>query len=147
VLFSKTKPRYADNLNVLVALVTQLGYTDWNMRSTSALAKAVMMPESEVLKILTDFPAIFRRSGHVSPKGLVYFQLHVRHALRWRQAADDEEQDKLPLEPPMVNAILDFVVKAADHEQRSSLAQFTTWIATIVALLSAAIAVWARTKC
>ena len=42
------KPSYSNNLDILVALVTHLGYTDWNMRSTKGLAKAVGHTELEV---------------------------------------------------------------------------------------------------
>lgn len=144
------KPSYSTNLDILVALVTHLGYTDWNMRSTSGLAKAVGHTELEVSKVLEEFRSLFRKSGYKSPKGLTYYQLHVRHALRWKDEIQEENEnlnDKLPLEPATVNALLDFIVKSADHERRHSLGYFSSWIAASVALGGALLALFFRTKC
>lgn len=144
----KTKPSYSKNLDILVALVTHLGYTDWNMRSTCGLAKAVGHTELEVCNVLEEFKSLFRKSGYKSPKGLIYYQLHVRHALRWKDDIEEEsESDKLPLEPATVNALLDFIVKSADQERRHSLGYFTSWLAASVAIVAALLAIFFRAKC
>jgi hypothetical protein len=141
-------PSYSKNLDMLVALVTHLGYTDWNMRSTKGLAKAVGHPEAEVHTVLSEFKSLFREAAYKSPKGLTYYQLHVRHALRWKDEVEQEESaDKLALEPTTVNALLDFIVKSADQERRHSLGYFTSWVAASVAIGAALLSVFFRTKC
>lgn len=144
----KKKALYSESLDILVALVTHLGYTDWNMRSTNGLAKAVGHTEAEVSQILEEFKSLFRKSGYKSKKGLIYYQLHVRHALRWKDEIDEEgsENDKLPLDPATVNALLDFIVKSADQERRHSLGYVTSWIAASVALGGALLTIFIRTK-
>lgn len=143
------KPKYAAHLDLLVALITHLGYTNWNIRSTKGLAKAVGRTETEVVLVLDGFTGIFRKSNYTSPKGLVYYQLHVRHALRWKDELTDveEEDDKLPLEPATVNALLDFIVKSADQERRHFLGYFTTFVAAVVSLSGVFLAIYYRTKC
>lgn len=144
----KKKPSYSKNLDILIALVTHLGYTDWNMRSTKGLAKAVGHTELEVTEVLSKFKSLFRKSGYKSSKDLIYYQLHVRHALRWREDIEEKnENDKLPLEPAAVNALLDFIVKSADQERRHSLGYFTSWVAASVAIGGALLAIFFRTKC
>jgi hypothetical protein len=144
------KPSYSKNLDILVALVTHLGYTDWNARSTKGLAKAVGNTEIKVSKVLDEFKSLFRKSSYKSPKGLTYYQLHVRHALRWKDEIEEEDEkvnDKLPLEPATVNALLDFIVKSADQERRHSLGYFSSWIAASVAIGGALLTIFFRTKC
>ena len=119
------------------------------MRSTKALAKAVGHTELEVTDVLSAFRSLFRKSGYNSPKGLSYYQLHVRHALRWQNDIEEENDklDKLPLEPATVNALLDFIVKSADQERRHSLGYFTSWVAASVAMGGALLTILFHTKC
>jgi hypothetical protein len=144
----KKKLSYAKNLDILIALVSHLGYTDWNMRSTKNLSKAVGHTEDEITKVLDGFKSIFRRSNQNSHQGLVYYQLQVRYALRWRDdIEEDEKKDALPLEPATVNSLLDFIVKCADQERRHSLGYFTSIFAAAVSICAALLAVFFRTKC
>lgn len=133
----KNNPSYSKNIDILVAIVTHLGYTDWNMRSTKNLAKAVGRSEDEVSKVLDEFKALFRKSSFKSSKNLTYYQLHVRYALRWRDDNNTENvEQNLPLEPTTVNALLDFIIKCADQERRHSLGYLSSWIALTIAIAS-----------
>lgn len=141
-------PSYSTNLDVLVAVITHLGYTDWNMRSPKNLARAVGLEESKVLYVLANFPAFFRKAQHVSVKGTSFYQLHVRHAIRWKSEDESEEESKeLPLEPSTVNAMIDVVVKCADQERRHSLGYLTVTIAALVSVAGAVVTLFARSGC
>jgi hypothetical protein len=138
----RRKPSYAKNLDVLVAVITHLGYTDWNMRSAKNLAKALNMDQASVLYVLANFPSLFRKSTYSSKNGTEFYQLHIRHALRWRDnIVYDEESKDPPLESSSVNAMLDFVVSCADLERRHSLGYVTAWIAAGVSVLLAVLAI------
>ncbi len=144
----RRKPSYSKNLDVLVAVITHLGYTDWNMRSPKNTAKALNMEEKSVLYVLENFRSLFRKATHTSKAGTPFYQLHIRYALRWRDNVVYEEESKeAPLEPSSVNTLLDFVVKCADHERRNSLGYLTTWVAAAVAVTSAILAIAFRKGC
>lgn len=139
---------YSKNLDVLVAVITHLGYTDWNMRSPGNLAKSLGINEDRVLFVLDSFPAFFRKSGFVSKKGATFYQLHVRHAIRWKDECDSEsESTEAPLEPSTVNAMIDVAVKCADQERRHSLGYLTVTVAALVSIVGAIITLWARRGC
>lgn len=141
-------PSYSKNLDVLVAMITHLGYTDWNMRSSRNLAKALGIKEDRVLFVLDNFPAFFRKAGFVSSKGTTFYQLHVRYAIRWKDEDESENESKeAPLEPSTVNAMIDVAVKCADQERRHSLGYLTVAVATLVSIIGAIITLWARRGC
>jgi hypothetical protein len=140
-------PSYSKNLDVLVAVITHLGYTDWNMRSAKNLSKALALEEEKVLYVLENFPAFFRKAQHVSAKGTSFYQLHVRHAIRWKEDESEEESKEPPLEPSTVNAMIDVVVKCADQERRHSLGYLTVTIAALVSVAGAVVTLFNRHGC
>ena len=140
-------PSYSKNLDVLVAVITHLGYTDWNMRSPRNLAKALGVKEGRVLFVLDNFPAFFRQAGFVSSKGSTFYQLHVRHAIRWKEGESEDESKEAPLEPSTVNAMIDVAVKCADQERRHSLGYLTVTVAALISIIGAIITLWARRGC
>ena len=132
--FRTKSASYSDNLDLLIPLICHLGYTDWNMRSTKMLAKATGATEDRVVEVLERFSSLFLKVQLESPKGLVYYQLHVRRAMRWMDDLEDESRDP-SLPPPVVNALIDFVTKAADHERRHNLGVQTALTASVVAVV------------
>ncbi|NIJ88574.1 hypothetical protein FHR49_001361 [Xanthomonas campestris] len=142
------KPSYSKNLDVLVAVITHLGYTDWNMRSAKNLAKALNIEQSSVQYVCDHFKSLFRKSTYKSKAGTEFYQLQVRHALRWRDSdVYDIESKELPLDATIVNAMLAFVVSCADHERRSSLGYVTAWLAAVVSIAAAILALTAKNGC
>lgn len=142
------KPSYSENLDVLVAVITHLGYTDWNMRSVKNLAKALNMDQSSVQYVLDNFKSLFRKFTYKSKSGSDFYQLQARYALRWRDNdVYDIESKELPLDTTIVNAMLDFVVSCADHERRSSLGYITAWLAAFVSIVGAILALASNHGC
>lgn len=142
------KPSYSENLDILVAVITHLGYTDWNMRSPKNLAKTLAIEEKKVLYVLNNFPAFFRQSKYVSSQGTIFYQPHVRYAIRWKDEDSSESESKeIPLEPSTINALIDVAVKCADQQRRHALGYLTVTVAACVSIIGAIVAWWARHGC
>lgn len=105
-------PKYADNIDTLVALTTHLAMTDWSMRTPPNLAKALSIEESKIQYVLDNFKGLFRRSTKKSSKtGTHFYSLQLRHARQWLEDAfeEDEGAKKPPLEPEYVTMLLNFI--------------------------------------
>ena len=142
------KTRYSDNLDTLVALVTNLAMTKHKARTPSKLAKRLSLDEGEVLLVLESFRGLFRKSRRKkSASGEHYYVLQLRYARRWieEEAEDEDDPDpREPLEPEYLAILLDFITKQADHEQahkrqRSSnvYVMVGAWIAAVAAIIAA----------
>ncbi|MBQ0960338.1 hypothetical protein KAK06_15390 [Ideonella sp. 4Y11] len=118
------------------------------MRSPKNLAKALGLSEDRVQFVLDSFPAFFRKAEFISSKGTTFYQLHVRHAIRWKdESASETESAEAPLDPSTVNAMIDVAVKCADQERRNSLGYLTVAVAALVSITGAIITLWARRGC
>lgn len=147
LLFQNKQPRYSDHLDTIIALVTHLGYSEYKARTSPNLAKALSIPETEITLVLEMYKSLFRKSDGVSKKtGAPFYALQLRHAIRWveeanEDAAPDEQEPKPALDHAQVNALLDFVVKKADHESRTSLGHMTAWVTASASLIVAFVAI------
>jgi hypothetical protein len=149
--FSK-QPKYSDHLDTIIALITNLAYSKFKARTPSGLSRALSITESEITFVLEKYKSLFRKSPNVSKKtGKPLYALHLRHARRWieeaaedtnESAADDDPQQVVPpLDVASVNALLDFVIKKADHESRTSLGLISAWVAASASLIVAIVAI------
>jgi len=139
-----TQPKYSDHLDTIIALITNLAYAEKAYRTPATLANATSIDESEVTLVLEAYKSLFRKSK--SRKSNAFYSLQLRHARKWIEeenadALDDEGRRLGPLEADSVNALLDFVVKKADHESRTSLGLYTSWLTSVAALAVAILAI------
>lgn len=144
--FFGRRNRYSDHLDTIIALITHLAYSEYKARTPPNLAKALSIDEQKVTFVLEHFKSLFRKSPGVSKKtGAHFYALQLRHARRWiEEANEDDVEDKkdAPLDAASVNALLDFVVKKADYESRTSLGMGTAWLAATASLVVALIALF-----
>ena len=142
--------RYSENLDTLIALVTNLAMTRFKARTPSKLAKRLSLDESEVLLVLENFKGLFRRSRRKKSKsGEYYYTLQLRYARRWLEEnseneGEDDPEPQEPLEAEYLATLLNFVTSQADHEQaykRQKSSNFTTlvgaWVAAVAAIIAA----------
>ncbi|MBT1120890.1 hypothetical protein ACYCFL_19450 [Stutzerimonas nitrititolerans] len=143
------KPRYSDNLETLIALVTHLAMTDWATRSPPNLAKALSIDQSEIERVLESFKGLFRKSKNTSKKtGAHFYALQLRHARQWLQDDEENEESKRPpLEQEYLSMLLDFISHRAQEETGRSLGFVTAWIAAGASVLVAILVIVFKGTC
>ncbi|WP_185825824.1 hypothetical protein [Xanthomonas sp. SI] len=136
------KPRYSENLETLIALVTHLAMTDWAARSPPNLAKALSIEQSEIEGVLESFKGLFRKSKNTSKKtGAYFYTLQLRHARQWLQDEEDEDSKRPPLEQEYLSTLLEFISHRAQEESGHSLGIVTAWVAAGASILIAILAI------
>jgi len=136
--------KYSKDLDELIALVSYLSMTKYKSMRPSRLAQGLSLDESNVLRILNEYKAIFRKSQVTSRSSDEhYYTLHLRYALRWvnedaNQDNDDTVQENLPAE--YLTTLLNFVVDRAALEETTKNTQIKnilTMIASVIAAIAA----------
>lgn len=137
------KLNYSAHSETLVAVVTHLAMTDWNMRTPGGLANALTIDKAEIQAVLDEFKSLFRKSPHHSRKsGDSYYALQLRHALRWRDQDDDSDAQKAetkekddPLEAEFLSALLSFISERVQEEAQTRAVRHAAWIGATAALV------------
>lgn len=134
------KALYCANVNYLVALTTNLGYSNCNMKSSSELANVIEMSIEHTEDILNNFKSIFRKSKYKNELNENFYQLQVSYA--------KSNEDKLivsdinNVESRTINSLIDFIVKTSDQELRTSLAHFTSFMSCVISISVTILAIW-----
>jgi hypothetical protein len=143
-----TKPRYSENLETLIALVTHLAMTDWAARSPPNLAKALSIDQSDIEHVLESFKGLFRKSKSTSKKtGAHFYALQLRYARQWLEDAEDEDTKRPPLEQEYLATLLEFISHRAQEEAGRSLGLVTAWVAACASIVVAILAIVFRGSC
>jgi hypothetical protein len=140
------KRRYTDNLDTLVALVTNLAMTRFRSRTPTALAEYLSLDQADVVFVLTNFRGLFRESTVLTDDGEHWYTLHLRYARRWLEsdtkrepATEDEEDPREPLGPEYLSTLLTFISNMVAEEQ-AGLRQSTASTAAVLGSLAVAFA-------
>ena len=128
-----SQPKYSEDLETLLALISSLSMTSFSMRTASNLSKDLSIDTDVLITVLDKYKSLFRRSRRQSDKGNYYYGLQLRYALQFGEEETDEgiKKVKPPLETDHVTALLNFVSNKAKSEKDRSSSLTVAWVAAI----------------
>lgn len=139
--------KYSNDLDILIALITYLAFSQYKSMRPSKLAERLALELAPVRKVLDSYKGIFRKSFNTQGEtGEHYYTLHMRYALRYDEGEHNNGQEEgLKLSSDQVSILLKFVIdKAAQEntlksERKKNLITMGAAIIAAVAAVTAAI--------
>lgn len=139
---------FTRDFHYLTALIQHLGaHERWNSRTPRNIADSLGMDMAEVERVLSTYPAFFRRSGNLSAQGEPLFMIHLRYARR-RKNEETEARESPPVSAAEMGMMLDLVTKMIAVEEQNKRLSFEIksnnvkiWSALGLAFLSSVTAI------
>ncbi|MFJ5317511.1 hypothetical protein [Pectobacterium versatile] len=139
---------FVRDFHYLTAMIQHLGaHERWNSRTPRNIADSLGMDMAEVERVLTNYPAFFRRSSNLSTQGEPLFMIHLRYARR-RKNEETDARESPPISAAEMGIMLDLVTKMIAVEEQNKRLSFEIksnnikiWSAMGLAFLSSVTAV------
>ena len=113
---------YSESFDLLISLICHLGSTDKASRTPTFVASDLSFEKSEVLYVLDNFPAFFRKSKKTSnndkSKGDNFYTLHLRYSRR--NIDNEDEGESQPLTINEIDMLINLVTHMVSQEQENS---------------------------
>lgn len=115
---------FTRDFHYLTAMIQHLGaHERWNSRTPRNIADSLGMDMIEVERVLSNYPAFFRRSGNLSAQGEPLFMIHLRYARR-RKNEETDARESPPISAAEMGIMLDLVTKMIAVEEQSKRLSF-----------------------
>lgn len=109
-----SQPSYSLHYETLTAVVTHLAVNKWALRQPQGIANDLSIDVADVKVVLKEFKGMFRESVKKSKDHSDHFySLHLRHS---RQAIDEKEVERPPLDSEYLIPLLEFISKKSIQE-------------------------------
>ncbi|WP_347254169.1 hypothetical protein [Leminorella grimontii] len=139
---------FVKDFHYLTAMIQHLGaHERWNSRTPRNIADSLGMDMLQVERVLTSYPAFFRRSSNLSTQGEPLFMIHLRYARR-KKNEDTNARESPPISAAEIGILLDLVTKMIGVEEQNRRLSFEVknnnlkiWSALGLAFLSSATAI------
>ena len=130
------RPDYANNYEILVAVVTHLAVGRWPSRQPKGIAKDLSIDDVDSIRsVLKTFKGLFRESKGVSKDhGEPLYSLHLRHA----RSGDESNEERPALDPQDLFSLLKFVSEKSAQQSQQSVALRLAALTSIISLIVAA---------
>ncbi|MEN4691271.1 hypothetical protein [Pantoea agglomerans] len=144
----KHEVSFVRDFHYLTALIQHLGaHERWNSRTPRNIADSIGMDMDEIERVLTSYPAFFRRSSNLSTQGEPLFMIHLRYARRKKNEETDARESP-PISAAEMGIMLDLVTKMIAVEEQNKRLSFEIksnnikiWSAMGLAFLSSVTAI------
>ncbi|BET95941.1 hypothetical protein [Xenorhabdus taiwanensis] len=139
---------FVKDFHYLTAIIQHLGaHERWNSRTPRNIADSLGMDMNQVERVLSSYPAFFRRSSNLSTQGEPLFMIHLRYARR-KKNEDTSARESPPISSSEMGFLLDLVTKMISIEEQNRRLGFEVknnnlkiWSALILAFISSATAI------
>ncbi|WP_152984075.1 MULTISPECIES: hypothetical protein [Stenotrophomonas] len=132
--------RYYHDLDMLVALISNLAVGEYSQRTPNGLSRDLSIDEDALVKVLDNYKSLFRKAKNPKPGGKqAPYSLHLRYALQYVEG-EDPSVKKPPLPTEHVTALLEFVAEMARQERSWSMQTVAALIAAAASFIVASIA-------
>lgn len=116
---AKSEVSFTKDFHYLTALIQHLGaHERWNSRTPRNIADSLGMDMTEVERVLSTYPAFFRRSSNLSAQGEPLFMIHLRYARR-RKNEETDARESPPVSATEMGMMLDLVTKMIGVEEQN----------------------------
>jgi hypothetical protein len=128
-------PDYAENYEILMAVVTHLAVGKWPSRQPKGIAKDLSIDVESIRPVLKAFKGLFRESQGLSKDhGEPFYSLHLRYA----RTGGDADEERPALEPTDLFSLLKFVSEKSTLQSQQTVALRLAALTSIISLLVAA---------
>lgn len=139
---------FTHDFHYLVALIQHLGaHEKWNSRTPRNISQSLGMSIENVERVLSGYPAFFRKSGNLSSQNEPLYTVHLRYARR-RKNEVTQQYESPPISPDELSMLLMLVtqmisVEGQDERLKAELKQNNVKISIAIgaAVVSAVTAV------
>lgn len=139
---------FTHDFHYLAALIQHLGaHEKWNSRTPRNISQSLGMSFENIERVLSAYPAFFRKSSNLSSQNEPLYTVHLRYARR-RKNENSGQYESPPITPEELSMLLGLVtqmisVEGQDERLKAELRQnnIKIWIASGAAVASAVTAV------